>query len=116
MVVDSERAKLLRDITAKMSEEVALVLTYLYINNDGRTVAETMADTKLDKNRTRLALILLDTVLLIEKSRIDRCLVYSITEDGKAALRFMLDETAYPGRKIKLFAILNIADADVVFD
>ena len=107
MDANSERDKLLFGIAAKMSEDVAYVLTYLYLRKEGGTVATTMADTKLDKNKTRLALLLLETTLLIEKRREDRCWIYSVTEDGKAALRFMLDDTEYPGRKIKLLAMLH---------
>ena len=107
MVADSEKDKLLSGIAAKMSENVAYILTYLYCHKEGCTVAMTMADTKLEKNKTRLALLLLETTLCVEKQRQDRCWVYSITEIGQTVLRFLLDGTEYPGRKIKFRAMLQ---------
>lgn len=106
------KTKYVHRIAENMNEEVATVLAYLseatQTNGEGGTANEVMQATAMEKNRARLALLLLDVTNFVKKTRVDHSWVYSPTEDGEIALKHLLDGRLYPGRAIKIKAVLGM--------
>ena len=90
----------------KMSEDVAVVLAYLS-EAMGGTTGDIMKRTALEKNRARQALLLLDVTNFVQKVRVEHSWMYTISDEGRIALGYLLDEKLYPGRSIKVKAILG---------
>ena len=105
-------------IAKNMTEEVAIVLAYLSEakknGTEGGTANDVMQATAMEKNKARLALLLLDVTNFVQKVRVDHSWVYSLTDDGEVALKYLLDSKMYPGRAIKIEAILKAPSTETV--
>lgn len=111
------RQRLINRMAEKMTEDDALVLTCLYkLYQDSKepkkadifkTISDIMGFTKLDKNKVRSALRVLEVTLFIEKKKLSRNWIYAIKEEGCLALKNLLNQDIFPGRKVKFLAILE---------
>lgn len=115
----SYRNKQIEAISERMSEDAALILEFIRKatgkDNHGysgdeqlmTTMEEISERTSLNETRIRWELHTLVAIGFVIKDTNGKANRYSISESGVDALGYMLDEYTYPGRKIKIKAILD---------
>lgn len=130
-MISSEKSKLSREvreyrsrrleaISGRMTEDAALILAFLAktakkaSNNYGKgtekenaTVEDIARETGLKGTRVRGELRVLVITGFVSKDSAHHANGYAISEDGIDVSNLLLDEYAYPGRKIKITSILN---------
>ncbi len=117
--VKQYRAKKIEAISGRLSKDAALVLefirkatgkdNYSYSGDElpTTTMEEIAERTSLNETRIRWELHTLVAIGFVIKDTKRQANRYSISEDGVDAAGFLLDEYTYPGRKIKIKAILE---------
>lgn len=117
--VKQYRAQQIAAVSERMSENAALILEFIrkatgkdnYSCSDAvlkkTTMEEISERTSLNETRIRWELHTLVVVGFVIKDTNGKANRYSISESGVDALGYMLDEYTYPGRKIKIKAILD---------
>lgn len=113
------RNKLIGAVSERLSEDAALILefirkatgkdSYSYSSDEmpATTMEEIAERTSLNETRIRWELHTLVAIGFVIKDTKRQANRYSISEDGVDAAGFLLDEYTYPGRKIKIKAILE---------
>ena len=105
--------KNIAQIASNLSEDDALVLTFLFfVHKNGcgahfATAKEIIARTRIQRTRARMSISRLSVPNFISKEKVDHSWHYTISQDGAEALNYLLDKNRFPGRKIKFEGILT---------
>lgn len=114
------RVTYLKRISEKASEETALVLAVIYTESKKSSMSEPkniytsvtidsiIVRSMLSEATIRRQVEKLEFADFIQRKKVDRTWLYSITMNGYEAMNFMVDEEKFPGRKAKINAILNV--------
>lgn len=104
--------KNIAQIAANLSEDDALVLTFLFhVHKNGggshsASAKEIIARTRIQKTKARMSISRLSVPNFVSKEKVDHSWYYTISQDGAEALNYLLDKNRFSGRKIQFEGIL----------